>query len=154
MADWGSEIRHAARMLRRSPGFTAMAVGAIALGIGACTAIFSVVNKVLLEPLPYPEPHRLVQLMSTSPLGNQSVVSIPTYLTWRDHTNVFEYLAAYDTAGPGVNLTQRDRPEPLQTARVSADYFRLFGARVEVGRTFSTSEDSAGGPRVAVISHA
>src|ERR1017187_8192005 len=116
MAQWGSEIHHAARMLRRSPGFTAMATGAIALGIGACTAIFSVVNKVLLEPLPYPAPERLVQLMTTSPLGN--------------------------------------RPEPLQTARVSADYFRLFGAQVEVGRTFDAREDGAGGPRVAVISDA
>jgi len=154
MAHWGSEIRHAARMLRRSPAFTAMAMSAIALGIGACTAIFSVVNKVLLEPLPYPQPDRLVQLMSTSPLGNQSVVSIPKYLTWRDRTNVFEYLAAYDIAGPSVSLTQSDRPEPLATARVSADYFRLFGARVEVGRTFDSREDGAGGPRVAVISHA
>jgi predicted permease len=154
VAHWGSEIRHAARMLRRSPGFTAMAVGAIALGIGACTAIFSVVNKVLLEPLPYPQPDRLVQLMSTSPLGTQSVVSIPKYLTWRDHTNVFEYLAAYDIAGPTVSLTQGDRPEPLATVRVSADYFRLFGARMEAGRTFEPREDAAGGPRVAVISHA
>jgi hypothetical protein len=76
MAHWGSDVVHAARILRRSPGFTAMAVGAIALGIGACTAIFSVVNKVLLKPLAYPEPDRLVQLISTSPTGNQSVVSL------------------------------------------------------------------------------
>src|ERR1700733_5130775 len=136
MAHWGNEIGHAARILRRSPGFTATAMAAIALGIGACTAIFSVVNKVLLEPLPYPEPDRLVQLMSISPIGNQSVVSIPQFLTWRDDTHVFQYLAAYDIAGPSVSLTESDRPEPLQTARVSADYFRLFGARVEVGRTF------------------
>ena len=154
MAHLGSDVIHAARMLRRSPGFTAMAIGAIALGIGACTAIFSVVNKVLLEPLPYPEPERLVQLMSVSPLGNQSVVSIPKYLTWRDRTHVFECLAAYDIAGPSVSLTQSDRPEPLQTARVSADYFRLFGAHMEVGRTFDRWEDGAGGARVAVISHA
>jgi putative ABC transport system permease protein len=154
MAYWGNEIRQAARMLRRSGGFTAMAVGAIALGIGACTAIFSVVNKVLLEPLPYPEPDRLVQLMSVSPLGNQSVVSIPKYLTWRDQTHVFDCLAAYNIAGPTVSLTEGDRPEPLRTARVSAGYFRLFGARVEAGRTFDETEDDAGGARVAVISHA
>ena len=154
MADWATDIVRAARMLRRSPGFTAMAVAAIALGIGACTAIFSVVNKVLLEPLPYPEPNRLVQLQSTSPLGTQSVVSIPKYLTWRDHTNVFEYLAAFDIAGPSVSLTESDRPEPLPTARVSADYFRVFGARVEVGRTFDLLEDGAGAERVVVISHA
>lgn len=154
MANWAGEIRHAARMLRRSPGFTAMAVSAIALGIGACTAIFSVVNKVLLEPLPYPEPDRMVQLMTTSPLGNQSVVSIPKYLIWRDQARVFDCLAAYDIAGPSVSLTGSDRPEPLRTARVSADYFRLFGARIEEGRTFNTLEDAAGGARVAVISHA
>jgi putative ABC transport system permease protein len=154
MADWATDIVQAARMLRRSLGFTSMAIAAIALGIGACTAIFSVVNKVLLEPLPYPEPERLVQLQSTSPLGTQSVVSIPKYLTWRDHSNVFEYLAAYDIAGPSLSLTQGDRPEPLPTARVSADYFRIFGARVEAGRTFDVLEDSAGAARVAVISHA
>ena len=154
MAHLGSDIVHAARILRRSPAFTAMAIGAIALGIGACTAIFSVVNKVLLEPLPYPEPDRLVQLMTTSLVGDQSVVSIPKFLTWRDRTHVFEYLAAYDIAGPSVSLTQGDRPEPLQTARVSADYFRLFGARVEAGRTFDHNEDAAGAARVAVVSHA
>jgi len=131
-----------------------MAVGAIALGIGACTAIFSVVNKVLLEPLPYPAPDRLVQLMSVSEVGNQSVVSIPKYLIWRDRTHVFEELAAYDIDGPSVSLTQGDRPEPLQTARVSADYFRLFGAHMETGRTFDRLEDRGGGPHVAVISHA
>ncbi|MEI9975930.1 MAG: ABC transporter permease [Ignavibacteriota bacterium] len=153
MAHLGSDIAHAARILRRSPGFTTMAVGAIAIGIGACTAIFSVVNKVLLEPLPYPEPDRLVQLISTSPVGNQSVVSIPEFLIWRAYSPVFEDLAAYDTNGPSVNLTMGDRPEPLPTARVSADYFRVFGARVEAGRTFDVLEDSAGGARVAVISH-
>src|SRR5580698_4015485 len=133
MPNWTGEVAQAGRNLGRSPGFSVMAMCAIALGIGACTAVFSVVNKVLLEPLPYPEPDRLVQLMSISPIGNQGVVSIPEFLTWRDETHVFQYLAAYDIAGPSVNLTESDRPEPLQTARVSADYFRLFGAHVEVG---------------------
>ncbi|HUB79845.1 MAG TPA: ABC transporter permease [Bryobacteraceae bacterium] len=154
MAHSGGNLVHAARILRRSPGFTTTAIGAIALGIAASTAIFSVVNKVLLDPLPYPAPDRLVQLISTSPIGNQNVVSIPKYLTWRRHTHVFETLAVFDTAGPSVNLTETDIPEPIATARVSADYFRLFGARVEVGRTFDSYEDSAGGPRVAIVSHA
>jgi putative ABC transport system permease protein len=153
MAHWGNDIVHAGRILRRAPSFTLTAIGAIALGIGACTAIFSVVNKVLLEPLPYPEPDRLVQVMSTSPIGNQSVVSIPKFLVWRAFSPVFESLAAYDTTGPSVNLTDGDRPEPLQTARVSADYFRIFGAHTEMGRTFDRQEDSAAGQRVAVISH-
>ena len=153
MAIWAGEIRSAARMLRRSPGFSATSIGAIALGIGACTAIFSVANKVLLEPLPYPEPDRLVQLMTTSPLGNQAVVSIPKFLAWRDTAEVFDCIAAYDIAGPSVTLTQGERPEPLRTLRVSRDYFRLFGARVEEGRTFQPEEDAAGGQRVLVISH-
>jgi len=154
MAHLASDLVRAARILRRSPAFTATAMSAIALGIGASTAIFSVVDKVLLEPLPYPEPDRLVQLISTSPIGNQTVVSIPKYLTWQRHTHSFEFLAAFDTAGPSANLTQTGLPEPIATARVSADYFRLFGAHVEVGRTFDVREDSPGGPRVAVVSHA
>src|ERR1044071_1851806 len=101
------DLRFALRMLRRSPGFTATAVAALALGIGANTAIFSVVNKVLLEPLPYPEPDRLVQLMSKSAVGDQVVVSIPKYLHWRDHTSIFREMAAYDIGGPGVTLTGR-----------------------------------------------
>src|SRR5436305_2431798 len=99
------DLRYAVRTLARTPGFTATAVAALALGIGANTAIFSVVNKVLLEPLPYPDPDRLVQLMTTSPIGDAAVVSIPKYITWRNHTSIFAALAAYDIGGPGVSLT-------------------------------------------------
>src|ERR1700674_2352849 len=91
-----SDLRYSQRTLRRNPGLTVVVVIALALGIGATTAIFSVVNKVLLEPLPYPEPDRLVQLMTTSQLGDQSVVSIPKYVVWRDHTSALQYLAAYE----------------------------------------------------------
>jgi len=146
------DLRFAARVLRRSPGFTVAAVAALALGIGANTAIFSVVNKVLLEPLPYPDPDRLVQLMSTSPVGDQAVVSIPKYTTWRDHTSIFQSMAAYDIGGPGVTLTEGEFPEALRAARASEDYFRLFGAPVKIGRTFSKREDEPGGGLVAVIS--
>ena len=85
-----SDLRYAARTLRRNPDFAVMAIAVLALGIGASTAIFSVVNKVLLEPLPYPDPDRLVQLMTTSPTGDQSVVSIPKFINWRDNTSVFQ----------------------------------------------------------------
>jgi len=146
------DLRFAVRMLRRSPGFTVTAVAALAMGIGANTAIFSVVNKVLLEPLPYPDPDRLVQLMTTSPLGDAAVVSIPKYLTWRDHTSIFQSMAAYDIGGPGVTFTEGEFPEALRAARVSQDYFRLFGAPVKIGRTFSRREDEPGGGQVAVIS--
>jgi putative ABC transport system permease protein len=149
-----SDARYAARTLRRSPGFTAMAIAALALGIGASTAIFSVVNKVLLEPLPYPAADRLVQLMTTSPMGDQHVVSIPKYSIWRDYTSVFEYIAAYDLGGAGVSLTLGDFPQPLKTARVSSGYFDLFGATIAMGRGFSTADDRPGGPHVAIISDA
>ena len=147
------DLRFVARALRRSPGFAWTAILTLALGIGANTAIFSVVNKVLLEPLPYPEPDRLVQLMSTSAVGDQPVVSIPKYVIWRDLTGVFELIAAYDVGGPAVTLTGGEYPEAVRAARVSADYFRLFGGHLEIGRTFSAQEDRPGGARVAVISH-
>ena len=147
-----SDLRYAARTLGRNPDFAVMAIAVIALGIGASTAIFSVVNQVLLEPLPYPDPDRLVQLMTTSPTGDQSVVSIPKFVNWREQTTVFQEMAAYDIGGLGINLTEREFPETLKAARVSADYFRLFGAKVAIGRSFSKAEDGPRGPHVAVIS--
>ncbi len=146
-----ADLRFAARTLRRSPGFAWTAVLTLALGIGANTAIFSVVNK--LEPLPYPDPDRLVQLMSQSAVGNQPVVSIPKYIVWRDLKGVFQSIAAYDVGGPAVTLTGGDYPEAIRAGNVSADYFHLFGGRFEIGRTFSAQEDRPGGPHVAVISH-
>src|SRR5580704_17593669 len=122
MRDLAADIRFSARTLRRSPGFTLTAIVAIALGIGSSTAIFSVVNKVLLEPLPYPDPDRLVRLCVTSALGDQTVSTIPHFLVWRDLTTVFSYVAAYDVGGPGVNLTEGDRVDALAASHVSADY--------------------------------
>jgi predicted permease len=145
------DFRFATRTLRRNPGFTMAASVTLALGIGSTAAIFSVVDKVLLEPLPYPEPDRLVQLITVSQIGNQSAVSIPKYVIWRDYTSAFDSIAAYDIGALSVNLNRGDFPEALRAARVSADYFTIFGAHVEIGRTFSAGEDRYGGPRVAVI---
>ncbi len=145
------DVRYAGRMLRRSPGFAATAISALALGIGANTAIFTVVNTVLLQPLAYPEPDRLVQLELSSPQGNGNITSIPKFIIWREQTQVFQDVAAYDLGGPGVNLTGGDRPEQLKGVHVSAEFFRLFGARVVAGRTFSAEEDRPGGPPLAVI---
>jgi putative ABC transport system permease protein len=147
------DLLFAARALRRTPSFTWTAVLTLALGIGATTAIFSVANRVLLEPLPYPEPDRLVQLMSESAVGSQPVVSIPKYIIWRSLTGVFQSIAAYDAGGPAVTLTAGVYGEALRASRVSADYFRLFGAHCETGRAFSAQEDRPGGAHVAVISH-
>ncbi len=146
------DFRSAVRTLARNPGFAATAIAVVALGIGSSTAIFSVVNKVLLEPLPYPESGRLVQLMTISNVGNQSVVSIPQFAVWRDNTSSFESMAAYDVGSLNVNLKQGGFPESVRAARVSGDYFALFGAQMEIGRTFSAQEDMRGGPRAAVIS--
>lgn len=104
-----SDALRAARTLRRSPEFTLTAMAALALGIAASTAVFSVVDTVLLQPLPYPDPDRLVQLMTTSPLGDQAVVSIPRYIVWRQYTTAFRYLAACDINGPAINGLWRRR---------------------------------------------
>src|SRR5205807_10356163 len=146
------DVRYAGRMLRRSPGFAATAISALALGIGANTAIFTVVTTVLLQPLAYPEPDRLVQLELSSPQGNGNVTSIPKFNVWREQTQAFQDVAAYDFGGPGVNPTGGDRPEQLKGIRVSAGFFPVFGARLAAGRTFSTEEDRPGGPALVVVS--
>jgi putative ABC transport system permease protein len=145
------DIRYAIRMLRRSPGFTTTAIAALALGIGANTAIFTVVNTVLLQPLAYPQPDRLVQLELSSAEGNANVTSIPKYAIWREQTQVLQDVAAYDTGGPGVNLTGGDRPEQLKGVHVSASFFPLFGASMAAGRGFSEEEDRPGGARLVVL---
>src|SRR5271155_1771716 len=146
-------LRHGLRTLAKSPGFTVVAILTLALGIGANTAIFSVVNSVLLQPLSYPNPERLVELELSGPHGNSDVTSIPKFNAWREQTQAFDSVAAYDFGGPGINLTGGDRPEQIQGIRVSADYFRVFGAPMTIGRTFSSEEDRPGGPAVAVISN-
>lgn len=151
MSNLLNDCRLAIRALRHNVGFAVTAIAALALGIASTTAIFSVVNKVLLEPLPYPHPEQLVQLISKSEVGDQPVVSIPKYDTWRDHAQIFDSIAAYDTTGPQATLSEGAFPETLETARVSADYFRVFGAEVIIGRTFSSEEDRRGGSRVVVI---
>ena len=146
-------LRYALRTLRNSRGFAAVAILTLALGIGANTAIFSVVNAVLLQPLSYPNPDRLVELELSSPQGNGNTTSIPKFNVWREQTNVFDSVAAYDFSGPGINLTGGDRPELIKGIHVSADYFRVFGAPVALGRTFTPEEDRPGGPAVVVISN-
>jgi predicted permease len=157
IADALQDLKHALRMLRRTPGFTAVAVAIVALGIGANTAVFSVVDAVLLKPLPYPEPDRIVQLVTSSrAIRVAPLVSIPKYNIWRQDRAIWrlvEAIAAYQVGDPGVNLTGGDRPEHLKAMHVSAGYFQVFGATARAGRTFSLAEDRTNGPRVAVITH-
>jgi len=147
------DLRFGLRMLRKNPGFTIVALVSLGLGIGANTAIFSVVNTVLLHPLPYPQPDRIVQLEISIP-GNDNffAASIPKYMIWREQTQVFEDAALYSEGPYPMNLTGGEHPEQLTSMQVSSSYFRLFGARVGVGRVFTAEEDVANGPLVAVIS--
>jgi putative ABC transport system permease protein len=151
------DVRYGLRMLAKTPGFTAVAILTLALGIGANTAIFTVVNTVLLHPLPYPDPDRLVQVMVFSPgwaIGKSfNGASIPEFIVWREQKRIFQEIAAYDYPARAVNLIGSDTPEQIQALHVSADYFPMFGASRELGRTFSTQEDRPGGPRVVVISN-
>ena len=150
----GSRLQSAARTLWRSPRFTITVLAILSLGIGTVSALFSVVDKVLLEPLPYPQPDRLVQIITTTRIGNQSLVSIPKYLFWRSvNASSFESIAASDVNVPELNFEQATYRSTLKAARVSADYFHVFGAEMMFGRTFSAPEDSPGGPNVVVISN-
>ena len=153
MGTLASDVRYASRMLVKNPGFTAVAVAALALGIGANTAIFTVVNAVLLEPLPYPQADRMVKLGRQFPDGVGYSNSIPKFMVWR-RSQVFEAMALYDLVGPGLNLGSGDRPEQVKGIHVSGEYFKVFGVSPLMGRTFTQAEDSPSGPRAALISHA
>ncbi|HVN03321.1 MAG TPA: ABC transporter permease [Bryobacteraceae bacterium] len=153
METFWKDLKHALRLLRQSPGFTATAISALALGIGANTAIFSVVNTVLLKPLAFPDPERIVTLMNSSPQGSFPAASVPKYNNWRSQTQVLEDVSAYDTGGPGLNLTGGDRPEQLKGIHVSYEFFHLFGAQPALGRTFAAAEDRPHGGNVAVLSN-
>ncbi len=137
--------------LRRSPGFTATAILALALGIGANTAIFTVINTVLLQPLSYPHSERIVELMSRFPNGEGGSVSIPKFIVWREQNDVFEASAVYDFARPGINITGGDRPEQIKGIRASSGYFAVFGAPEAMGRTYTKERRPPLGPKVAVI---
>ncbi|MCU1291568.1 MAG: Permease [Bryobacterales bacterium] len=146
-----ADIRQSLRLMLKSPGFTVAAVAALALGIGANTAIFSVVDKVLLQPLPYPEADRIMQLERKYPGGSGPSVSIPKYFAWRQN-HVFASMAIADQQGPGLNLSRGDRTEQVKGVHVSADYFKVFGVNPMIGRAFTGSEDSPSGPKAAIIS--
>ncbi|MBZ5536249.1 MAG: hypothetical protein LAO31_09865 [Acidobacteriia bacterium] len=112
------DLRFALRMLLKNPGFTAIAVLTLALGIGANAAIFSVVNAVLLRPLPYPDPDHLVPVWRTTLHDDTNLVSAPNYFDWRRQTRVFEDMAQFDSAGSGYNLSEGNEPERISGVRV------------------------------------
>ena len=147
-----ADLRYARRTLAKSPGFTAVAVLTLALGIGPNTAIFSLVYGVLLKPLPYHESDRLVGLAETYQ-GNRSELAV-TYSEFRyleDHSPVFERLAV--SASVGFSVFTGDIAERVNGLRVSKDFFVTLGVRPALGRDFLAEEDQLGGPSVAILSH-
>ncbi|HEV2488398.1 MAG TPA: ABC transporter permease [Candidatus Acidoferrales bacterium] len=147
-----ADIRFGLRMLRKSPGFTAVAVVTLALGIGANTAIFSVVNAVLLRPLPYPNPEAIVLVVETVGKTEHNPVSYPNFLDWQRENRVFRSLAAY--AESEVNLSSAGNSEHVPCEVVSASYFELLGVHAILGRTFVTNEaQTPGGQPMAVLGY-
>jgi putative ABC transport system permease protein len=146
------DVRFAVRQLAKAPGFTAVALLTLALGIGACTAIFSVVNSVLLRPLAYPEPDRLVVIRETNlPQFPEFSVAPGQYFDWQKQATSFASLAA--TRGGSANLTGLGEPLRLVTQRISANYFTTLGAHPAMGRDFLPVEDAPGKDNVAILSH-
>src|SRR5215813_4742968 len=129
------DLRFGARTLLKAPALTAVAVIALALGIGANTAMFSIVNTVLLRPLPYAEPDRLLQLYTSMPQFRQASVSYPNFLDWKERSRSFDLMAAYRSET--FNLTGQPTPERLHGQMASADIFPTLGVKPLVGRIFT-----------------
>ncbi|MEK6286925.1 MAG: ABC transporter permease [Acidobacteriota bacterium] len=146
------DVRYGFRMLLKRPGFTLIAVATLALGIGATTAIFSVVNAVLLRPLAYSEPGRIMALSPTRAGSALSAASEPKFVFWRDHSRSFEGVAATTGMGSGVNLSGGNEPEFVSGVKVSADFFRVLGVHPVIGRDFTEQEDSPNGEQVVILS--
>src|SRR2546428_2637346 len=147
------DVRYGLRQLRRNPGFTAVAVLTLALGIGANTAIFSVVNAVVLRPLPYPQSDRLVWISKVIPALNAEVVVSGDYFDWRDQNKTLERMTAYDPA-VSFNLTGRGTPAHIHAAGVSANFFQTLGVDPQLGRSFTHEEDQPNGPNTVVLMQA
>ncbi len=152
LRDAARDARHALRGLRRTPGFAAAAIGTLALGVGATTAIFTAVNGVLLRPLPYDDPARLVRLIGVvEGRDGRGTVSYPDILDWRDQTTSFDRVAAYDEWS--ATLTDGDSPVRVDGASVTSAFFRVIGVRPLHGRFFLPEEDRPGHEPAVVISH-
>jgi predicted permease len=144
------DVRSSIRTIRRAPGFSAVVIATLALGIGANTAIFSIINTVLLTPSPAPDPDRVVVLATTFPEGPSYITSDQKFNVWRRQTDVLQDVSGRRSGV--VNLTEVDRPEQVQAAWVTDEYFRLYGIPIAMGRGFAAGETIPNGPPVAVLS--
>ena len=127
MGSLSSDLRHSLRVLAKSPGFTTVAVAALALGIGANTAIFSVINKVLLEPLPYPESDRIMRIARGFPTGHGNSISIPKFMAWKKNNQTFSGHRHVRLFRPRPEPRPGDHPEQVKAIHVSSEYFAVFG---------------------------
>jgi predicted permease len=146
------DVRHALRSMRRSKGFAAAAILTLALGVGANTAVFSAIDAVLLKPLNYPDPNRIVQYFLSSSGGSARGASIPDFRFWRDHASSVQEISAFDFGQSEMGLTSGE-PEQVHGIHVTSNYFRLFGAPLVLGRAFNEDEDDAHGANVVVLSY-
>ncbi|HUH63187.1 MAG TPA: ABC transporter permease [Terracidiphilus sp.] len=151
LEDLAKDVRYAFRTLAKSPGFTAVAVLTLALGIGASAAMFTILDAVLLKPLPFPEPERMVRVWETLPNGSPNETTTLTFLDWKRQNVIFEALAAERrtraAVGTGEDLAR------VEGELVSADYFQVFGVKPRLGRAFAQGEDQAGASPVVVLSY-
>src|SRR5215472_3796146 len=148
------DLRYGVRGLSKQPAFTAIALITLALGIGADTAIFSLVNAVLLRPLPFAEPNRLVWMWGNIRNGSRSAsVSPLDYLDYRSQNQSFEEFAAIISVPLSANLTGSGQPERLTAAGVTGNYFQALGVPAALGRTFTLANERSGSDQVVVLSH-
>src|SRR5215212_8693567 len=148
------DVRYALRMLRKNPGFTVSAVLALMLGIASSTVIFSVIDGVLLRPLPYPEADRILYLSETVRRtgDDRHATSAATYLDWAAQNTVFSHVSA--SRGGQVNFTDGERAERVRATAATANYFQVFGVAPYLGRTILASDEAPGNARVIVLSYA
>jgi len=145
------DIRYGLRSLRKNPGFTAVALLTLALGIGANTAVFSIVNGVLLNSLPFHDPDKLVVLFESKPHFNKGSISYPNFLDWHRDNRAFTSIAAYRP--DSFSLTGTGESEQVRGEMISADFFSVLGVKLMLGRSFTAEEDQLGAGRVALVSH-
>src|SRR6059058_2285675 len=146
------DVRFALRQLVNNPAFSAIAILTLALGIGANTAIFSIVNAVLLRPLPYPDADQIMVLNESSGPGQDYSVALPDYFDWQKDTKTFEHLACTHKESRNLSGIPGREAERVSTASVTRNFFNIIGLSPQIGRVFSEDEDKVGAPPVAIIS--
>ncbi|HEU5410240.1 MAG TPA: ABC transporter permease, partial [Candidatus Acidoferrales bacterium] len=151
MSAFIQDVRYASRMLAKAPGFTAIAVLTLALGIGANTAIFSVLDAVVLRPLPFASPNRLVHLTGKFAMGDQAGISPPDYLDYRDANRTFEQMAVLNYEAQISNLSGLEKPEQIASSIASRNLFDALGIRPLLGRGFIPADEQTTQPQVAIL---